>query len=152
MAEISKCVNCGKRVKRGMVKEELNVADVTFKAELPAQICTSCESTYASSDVLERFELTVAVTLGKLGVRTPAAFKFMRKALGLKSAELAQLLHVAPETISRWETGARDFDFTAFTLLGVMAAEKLEGRELTREMLKVREHANTNAAVHVKVA
>jgi hypothetical protein len=40
--------------------------------------------------VLERFELTVAVTFGKLGVRTPVAFKYMRKALGLKSAELAQ--------------------------------------------------------------
>jgi DNA-binding transcriptional regulator YiaG len=33
-----------------------------------------------------------------------------RKVLGLKQTELAQYLDVAPETVSRWETGAQTFD------------------------------------------
>jgi DNA-binding transcriptional regulator YiaG len=35
--------------------------------------------------------------------------KFARKVLGLRQVELAEHLGVAPETVSRWETGAEDF-------------------------------------------
>jgi DNA-binding transcriptional regulator YiaG len=35
--------------------------------------------------------------------------KFARKALGLKQVELAAILDVTAETISRWETGADSF-------------------------------------------
>jgi hypothetical protein len=38
------------------------------------------------------FELAVAERLASLGLRTGAAFKFMRKALGLRAVDLAELL------------------------------------------------------------
>lgn len=39
-----------------------------------------------------------------------AVYRYARKSLGLKQAELAALLGVAPETVSRWETGAQAMD------------------------------------------
>lgn len=36
---------------------------------------------------------------------TPAEIRRTRGALGLSQAEFGSLLHVAPTTISRWETG-----------------------------------------------
>jgi hypothetical protein len=54
----------------------------------------------------------------------------------MKATELADLLEVASETISRWETGERAVDRGAFALLADMARDALEGRAGTLELLK----------------
>ena len=38
MVEQKKCAACGKRLKRGVVTESIEVAGVTFTAELPADV------------------------------------------------------------------------------------------------------------------
>ncbi|MBK7582522.1 MAG: helix-turn-helix domain-containing protein [Myxococcales bacterium] len=39
----------------------------------------------------------------------PEILRFGRKAIGLTQPQLAELFGVAPETVSRWETGAEPF-------------------------------------------
>lgn len=74
--------------------------------------------------------------LALAGEATGEVFKFIRKAVGMKASELAELLGVAAETISRWETGEREVDRGAFALLADIARERLEGRASTLGMLK----------------
>lgn len=83
---------------------------------------------------LGHFELAVAEKLAGLGIRTGEAFKFMRKALGLRAVDLAELLDVAAETVSRWETG--EPEARAFALLGSIVAERLRGQEETVDRLR----------------
>lgn len=152
MAEHAKCIECGKRLKRGTVVETRDVAGVTFTAELPAEICSACDENYVDGEVLARFESMVASELARLGRRTPDAFKFMRKALGLKATELAVLLAVTPETVSRWENGGLQVEPRAFALLGGMAEDALAGRDATLARLRaLQEPANVTEPVRLKV-
>jgi transcriptional regulator with XRE-family HTH domain len=60
----------------------------------------------------------------------------MRKALGLRAADLAGLLGVAAETVSRWETGQRDVDRGALALVGGLVVDRLEGSTATLDRLR----------------
>jgi transcriptional regulator with XRE-family HTH domain len=63
-------------------------------------------------------------------------FKFMRKALGLRAVDIAELLDVAAETLSRWETGQRPVDRASWIAVSAMVLDKLEGRTTTLDRLK----------------
>jgi putative zinc finger/helix-turn-helix YgiT family protein len=131
------CAECKcRRVRKGVVEESLTVGGVTFKAALPASICRGCGTDYVSLDDLARFELAVGAWLGDHGVRTPETFRFMRKALGLKAADLAALLDLTPETISRWENGKGTIDLGAFALLGKLIADQIAGTDDTITLLR----------------
>jgi len=133
----NKCPACGEaRLVADECDERVEVAGVTFHATVPCERCKACGETLLSDRTLERFELTVAVELARMGRRTGTALRYMRKALGYGSAELAALLGVTPETFSRWETGTRDPDAGAFALVGALAADRLEGHEGTAAMLR----------------
>ena len=47
----------------------------------------------------------------------------MRKSVPLSAVELASLLRVAPETISRWETGERAVDRAAWLVVRALVLE-----------------------------
>jgi transcriptional regulator with XRE-family HTH domain len=64
-----------------------------------------------------------------MGLRTGESFRFMRKAVGLRANELSEYLGVAPETISRWETGKWDPDKAAFAALAALVFHKHQGDE-----------------------
>lgn len=60
-----------------------------------------------ASDELGRVEFQVATAiLSCVPSIEGEALKFARKVMGLRQADLATLLDVAVETVSRWETGA----------------------------------------------
>jgi DNA-binding transcriptional regulator YiaG len=68
-----------------------------------------CQNGHAeiSVDKLSEYERRASVVvLSEAAEIGGAEIKFARKALGLTQARLAALLEVAPETVSRWETGA----------------------------------------------
>lgn len=123
------------KLKRGKSDARRTVDGVTFESSLPSTVCKSCNEPYWDASVLERFELQIAAELARMGRCTPGAFRFMRKAVGLSGVALAELLGVNPETVSRWENGARRIDRGVFALLGGLIADQLDGREDTRKRL-----------------
>jgi putative zinc finger/helix-turn-helix YgiT family protein len=134
---MKQCAMCqGRSFKRASHELRRSVDGVTFETKLPATVCKGCSEPYFEAAVLGRFELGIAAELARMGRCTPAAFKFMRKALGLSGVALAELLGVEPETVSRWENGARGLDRGAFALLGGLAMERIEGRDDTRARLE----------------
>lgn len=105
-------------------------------ASLPAVRCTSCANAAFEYSDLERFDLEVARALVDHGVRSPEAFRFMRKALSLRGADAAELLGVSAETVSRWENGKLRPDTNAIVVLGGLVADRLAGTSATLERLR----------------
>lgn len=132
-----KCIHCGKAdLVQGTVPHAVTVAGVEFTAELPGQRCPACGYSTVHGPAAIRFELLVAAELVKRGLRSGESFKFMRKALGMKATEIAAAFNVAPETVSRWETGQREVDWPEFMLLGFLVEDKLAGRTTTLDRLQ----------------
>lgn len=124
-----KCPHCGEAaLKRARVPHSITVAGTEFASDLPGQRCPGCGSSTVEGAAGVRFELLVAAELVTRGLRSGESFKFIRKALGMKAAELARIMNVAPETVSRWETAQRDVDWPEFMLLGFLVDDKLAGR------------------------
>ncbi len=53
----------------------------------------------------------------------------------MKATELAELVDVAPETLSRWETGAKAVNPVVWVTVAAMALDKLAGRATTLKQL-----------------
>jgi putative zinc finger/helix-turn-helix YgiT family protein len=94
--------------------------------------CDSCDEILFSDAELERQEKKVAAVLVERGVRTAKEFKFVRKVAELKATEVAEMLDVAAETISRWESGERPIPRMAAFALG----ELFEHPKLARKKLE----------------
>lgn len=109
----------------------------TFEMEIPIAVCAECNNTYYyDADVLEHFELAIANWFANTGQSSGAVFRFMRRALGIKAAKLANLFSVTPETISRWETGKRQMERRAIALLSAIVSDRYEGSNRVLEMLE----------------
>lgn len=94
--------------------------------------CTKCgEILFAASEV-EANERTAATAIVERGIRTPKEFRFVRKAAGLQANELASMLDVRPETVSRWERGEVDIPRPISFALG----ELFERPRVTRQKLE----------------
>ena len=123
------CARCESRgFKRGSTKLQRVIDCFAFESTLPANVCKGCGEAHVDADALGRFKLCGAPELARTGPGTPTAFKFMRMTLGLSGVALGELLGVEPETISRWENGARGLDRGAIALLGGLVMERLEDR------------------------
>jgi putative zinc finger/helix-turn-helix YgiT family protein len=131
------CAECKSgRLRERVVKERLNVSGVTFTQNIQASLCRKCGADYITHEDLGRFELAVSGWLGSHGVRAPESFKFIRKALGLKAADLAARLDLTPETVSRWENGRGSIDEGAFAVLRGLVADRIAGSDQTVTMLR----------------
>ena len=51
--------------------------------------------------------------------------RFLRSEMGMTQAELGEMIHREPLTISRWERGETDIDANAETLIRLQAIERL---------------------------
>jgi DNA-binding transcriptional regulator YiaG len=117
-------------------EEQLEVAGKTFTAILPITKCVNCGATYISHDALGVLELGTAAELARHGEVSAEAFGFMRRVLGMKASELAELLDVTYETISRWEHGHQPVERRAAALLSAMVLDRVEGRSTILEQLQ----------------
>jgi DNA-binding transcriptional regulator YiaG len=132
-----RCVECRSRdLVAAEAEERIEVAGKTFAATIPVTKCAACGATYASHEALGVLELGTAGELARHGEVSAEAFSFMRRALGVKALEFAELLAVAPETVSRWEHGRLQIDRGAAALLSAMVIDRLEGRTATLDSLK----------------
>lgn len=133
---MKRCSNCSGKVEKTQAPESVRVGRHLFSARVPAFRCRDCGEVYFQGPALERFELLVAVELARAGEASGEVMRFIRKALGLKAAELAELLDVTPETVSRWETGKQPLEHRAMAVLGSLVIERAEGRTAVLDTLK----------------
>jgi putative zinc finger/helix-turn-helix YgiT family protein len=134
---MAKCSECGKgRLERVTEEHEVKVGKLTFTATIPALRCDACGETYTEGEDMNAVELEAARRLANAGQASGETFRFMRHALGLTAAALAGELGVAPETISRWESGERDVDRMSWLTVASMVTDRLEKRTTTIDRLR----------------
>ena len=135
---MKRCVECeNDNFEKTKVPHRVRVTS-TFKVdvEIPARQCTKCAETYTDGADMERAEFEVARRVADSGVVTGETFRFMRRALGLQSKELAELLGVEPESVTRWEKGDRTMAPLAWLALAMLVVDRANGREDSQKMLK----------------
>lgn len=134
---MKRCPLChGNDLERVLREDSLKLAGRTFSHEVPATHCRSCGETYFHGPDLGALDREVAATVAREGPCAGETFKYLRKALGMRAADLAGLLDLAPETLSRWETGQRAVDRACWLILSVLVLEHLEGRTTTLDRLE----------------
>jgi putative zinc finger/helix-turn-helix YgiT family protein len=134
---MKRCYKCkGETLEETKVEETRHLAGRTFTASVPALECSACGELYFPGPALEAFDVAVAGELARHGVVSAEAFAFMRRAIGMMARDLAELLDVAPETVSRWEHGKLPLERGPFALLAAIVLDRLEGRTTTLDRLK----------------
>ena len=104
--------------------------------EIPAVKCATCGEGYLKGLDVQLGELAVARDLATMGPVNGETFAFMRSAMGMPAAALADLFNLRPETISRWENDKAKVDRAAHQLLATILLEQLEkGRTSTVDRL-----------------
>ncbi|MSP17533.1 MAG: helix-turn-helix domain-containing protein [Myxococcales bacterium] len=108
-----------------------------FSTVLPARRCANCGEEYFTLADLARFDLAVARSLADAGVFDAPAVLFMRKALGLPAKDLAALLDVRAETLSRWENGKTPLvDRPVKAVLHQLVSDRAAGASTTESYLR----------------
>jgi transcriptional regulator with XRE-family HTH domain len=85
-----------------------------------------------SLEEVKEMEATKVAEIVKRGIRTGSEFKLVRKVAGFRANDIAMLLDVAAETVSRWESGKVALPRTALFAL----AELYERPVVTRKKLE----------------
>lgn len=133
------CTECGANGRFASVErdETVKVAGRTFVGAVRGVQCPHCEKVFVHGADLEDFELGVAAELAKDGPTKGEALKYMRKAgLAMRATDLARLLDVAPETLSRWETDALSIPRLAWATVSALVLERYAGRRALLEQLE----------------
>lgn len=107
-----------------------------FTGDVPAQRCTSCSELLVSDLRLGAFDRAITLELARGGDVGPEAFRWLRKAAGLKAVRLAELLDVTPMQVSRWENGRKPLERRAVALVSALALEQVDGKTATRAVLE----------------
>jgi len=131
------CAVCGKgKLAKVKVKIERDVAGRSFSTTLSSEKCSHCREVFHAGRDLVAFDHAIAAELSRTGPVSGEAFKAIRTALRLPAREVAKLLGLTPETISRWENGKGPVDRSAWAALGGMLLESMNGRSATRSRLE----------------
>ncbi|MGM0574104.1 MAG: type II TA system antitoxin MqsA family protein [Myxococcota bacterium] len=122
-----KCSNCGsEQLERTEGEHRLLGLESVRLVGVPMLVCRHCGE-IAQKRVPDMRELQKVVTnalVRKRGRLTAAEFRWLRKRLRLKGAELARLMGVTPPTVSRWETGATPISSFGDRLLRTIVAQQ----------------------------
>lgn len=136
MKEKSKvCVSCGeKKMRKGDVPMTREIGGRTFSATVTGLVCGACGESITDLQDGERFDLAIAELLSET-VPTGDSFRFLRKVAGLRARDLAGMLGVSGDTISRWENGKHAIDRAAFFVLGQVVREQRKGLTTMLDLL-----------------
>jgi putative zinc finger/helix-turn-helix YgiT family protein len=133
---MKRCMRCeGEKLVASETELSRKLAGRTFKVAVPARRCAGCGEQYISQKAGVSGELAIAEKLAQAGVVAGDAFQ-LRKALALPAVELAALMDVTPETMSRWEHGKLPVERRAIALLSAMVLDRVEGRTMTLDRLQ----------------
>ena len=133
-----RCVECG--------EQDFSVTTETldYSSTLPGvgllgievETCKGCGETYTRIPAMSALHRTLARLVVRKQARLAAPeIRFLRKWLSLSGVDLAGLLGVAPETVSRWENGREAMCVSADRLLRAIALENLPVRTSLRRLL-----------------
>lgn len=121
-----KCAEC-KSDKMGPTTHDAKrvVGPYIYVMQVAALKCAVCGQVVLDTPELEIQELCIALDLAVRGARDGQSFRFMRKMIDLTASDVAKLLHVTPETISRWETDkpGHEVEPSAVAVLGALVTE-----------------------------
>lgn len=131
-----KCTTCKGAIRPAVVELKVKAAGHTFVADVAAGKCASCGEVFYPSALLDMVDLIIAATLVRSGERSGEVMRFVRKAIGMPAKELAELMGMSPEHVSRLETGKSPVSGNIMVLLGSMAIDMVNGKSSTREALE----------------
>lgn len=98
------------------IERTFNVGDAeVVVSEIPA--VQKGDTVEIEADVMAMVIKKVAATLASQGMVSGPSFRYLRRALGIRAIELAEMLGVRPATVSDWETGKTRLDRAAWGLL-----------------------------------
>ena len=103
---------------------------------VPALVCRGCAEAVVSGEDLARAELIAASRLIETGARSGALLSWTRRSLGLLATDLAALLGVTAETISRWENDRVEPEPAVWNVIADLVDDRLEGRTRTQDRLR----------------
>lgn len=136
MNDPRKCPICrNSNFRAGTYELREAVGELRFRASLPLTECLDCGETMVEGEDLYDCDLRIAVECAKRNAMSRESFRFIRGALGLQSKQTALILGVVPETVSRWEHGAKPVDATAWRFLCTLLMDHAEGRRPISEVL-----------------
>jgi putative zinc finger/helix-turn-helix YgiT family protein len=119
-----KCLDCGGdlSVTTGNHKYcENDGIDIVLEG-VPITRCLNCGSEGVAIPKVSQLNRMLASTIARRPARlSPGEIRFLRKYLGWSGVDFAEHFGVAPETVSRWENGAKKMGPTAERLLRLFA-------------------------------
>jgi len=116
-----------------------NIAGRQFPVEAQGERCVVCGREVIDAAQAKEISLHIAEKLALEGPATGAAFRHIRKSMGLSAKDVAELLGLTQETVSRWEKGRRKADRRTVILLGNVFLEYLDGKSMTVDRLQTLE-------------
>jgi hypothetical protein len=136
MPRMNKCPSCGESLTASKKRQTQCVGGRDFIVTVTAGTCRLCGSVFLENASLQRAEMEIACDLARHGPVSGEAFRYLRKALGLRAIVVADLFGVTPETISRWENGQRTMDKVTWLTLGSLVLEQASRPPETLERLR----------------
>ena len=126
------CPDCGGKLVSITHRLRRVFSGRTLEADVPALKCAGCKAEpQVAIGVLLAFDKATVKELASSGPIGGEAFRFLRDAASLTGQDLAALLDVRRETVSRWEHDRAPIDRAAWVTVGALATDKLDGREDT---------------------
>jgi putative zinc finger/helix-turn-helix YgiT family protein len=134
-AETKICAFCGAdKLHKGDVSLVREVGKHVFSATVTGLVCEACGESLTDIRDGERFDLAIADILAE-AAPTGDSFRFLRKVAGLRARDVASMLGVTGDTVSRWENDRHAVDRAAFFVLAQIVREKRDGRTAMLDLL-----------------
>lgn len=133
-----KCMNCGSGMSRHeeMVPYRAGLSEPVVLHDVAVYRCGECDEYEVEIPHVERLHQVIARHVARRKERLGATeIRFLRQTLGWSGQEFAGHMRVAPETVSRWETGAKrigdqsELLLRMYVLLEGVPDQRVEGEE-----------------------
>lgn len=121
--EVLECSECGEPMKTARENYRYLASGLpnVILGDVEVSRCPSCGRVEVSIPRMAALHAGLARLISRKESRlAPEEVRFLRKHLGWSGTDFANVLGVAPETVSRWETGKADISSTAERLLRVL--------------------------------
>jgi putative zinc finger/helix-turn-helix YgiT family protein len=135
---MKRCTTCEQgRLERIDQEQNVSIGGRKFTGAVRAERCRHCGAEFFDAPELESFEEAVAYEIAQDGPLGGETLRYLRTAgLGMRAGELARLLDVEPETLSRWENGKLTVPRVPWATVAAMVIERREGKHATVDRLR----------------